>query len=158
MRDIRIYCWRGCNHYGFGLSADDAVTMAIAGGAKRVDIPKGKMIRLPKGIVSYGIDDMGSVRWNFPEGVVAADMPDCETVQYSYGLRRYLRPTETPTEFDTNERDEKLDDVEVLAGDYVVDVEYDIKDRLEEMQKFPEVQRLFLQEIAREVRNILEDL
>lgn len=66
MDKVEIFCFRSggwSGYYGFGLSPEMAIRAAQSAGMLKKEIPKGKLIRLPEGIVEYGVDGMGGVNW-----------------------------------------------------------------------------------------------
>ena len=61
---VRVFCYRGPNYYGFGLTPEQAVDSAVKAGMSRKLMTKGTMHRLPEGVTDVEVNEMGTLCWN----------------------------------------------------------------------------------------------
>ncbi len=85
---VEIYCYRGPNYYGFGLTPEAAVAQAVQAGMRRDKLYQNYMMtRLPEGVNNVYVDDFGGLNWDFPKEMATIDM---ESITSRPGARLYL--------------------------------------------------------------------
>ncbi len=72
---IEIYCYRGQNYYGVGITPEGAVENAVKAGLRRDKLYKNYMMnRLPEGVSAVWVDDFGGLNWEFPKDWSTAEL------------------------------------------------------------------------------------